>query len=171
MVVARTFSSGRDTINSEAGGSVRLRKPLKWVGLVIGAFVAAIAAAQAVQPELPILETDPGHTIQATLAPSSSLGPVLDRACGECHSNATSARWYTRVTPFSFMIASGAKKGRTAVNFSEWTAYSPDQQRALLLASCADATAGTMPMPAYLRFRPDARLSARDVEIICGAAR
>jgi hypothetical protein len=30
---------------------------------------------------------------------------------------------------------------------------------------------GKMPMPVYLRFRPDAKLSARDVEIICGASR
>jgi hypothetical protein len=82
-----------------------------------------------------------------------------------------SARWYTRVVPFSFIIARAGKDGRKAVNFSEWSAYAPEQQRAFLTASCNDARSGTMPVPAYLRFRPDAKLSARDVAIICDASR
>ena len=145
-------------------------KPLKWAGVVFGILVAVFAAAQLVRPERANLKTDPSHAIQANIATSSALGPVLDRACGECHSNTTSSRWYTQVTPFSFLIARGASEGRKAVNFSEWTAYSPEQQRAFLVASCTDATTGRMPMAAYLRFRPDAKLSPRDVEIICGAS-
>ena len=143
-------------------------RPLKWAGV---ALVAALAASQLIQPEPAHLKTDPTHTIQAMLATSNSLGPLLDRARGECHSNTMSSLWYTRVTPFSFLIARAASEGRKAVNFSEWTAYSPDQQRALLVASCTDATTGSMPVPLYLRFRPDAKLSARDVETICGASR
>jgi hypothetical protein len=64
-----------------------------------------------------------------------------------------------------------ARHGRKAVDFSEWTGYTPDQQRAFLVASCADATAGTMPMESYLRFRPEARLSREDVAMICSASR
>lgn len=50
-------------------------------------------------------------------------------------------------------------------------AYSPEQRRAFLVASCADAKNGRMPMSAYLRLRPDAKLSPQDVETICGASR
>ena len=142
-------------------------KPLKWAVVVLA---AVFAAAQLVRPERENLKTDPSHTIQASFAASSTLGPVLDRACGECHSNTMSSRWYTRVTPFSFLIERGAREGRKVVNFSEWTAYAPEQQRAFLVASCTDATTGRMPMPAYLLFRPDAKLSTRDVETICGAS-
>ena len=49
--------------------------------------------------------------------------------------------------------------------------YSSEQQRALLIASCSDVSFGKMPMKAYLRFRPDAKLSTQDVETICCAAR
>ena len=145
-------------------------KPLKWAGVVLGALVAAFAGAQLVRPERANLETDPSHTIQASLA-SSRVGPLVDRACGECHSNTMSSRWYTKVAPFSLVMARGAREGRSAVNFSEWTAYSTEQQRALLVASCEDARAGRMPMSAYLRFRPGAKLSPGDVETICGASR
>jgi heme-binding protein len=148
---------------------VKAVKTLKGVGVVFGLLVAGFASAQLVRPERANLKTDPGHTIQANFA-SSDVGPVLDRSCGECHSNATSSRWYTKVSPFSVLIARGARQGRMAVNFSEWTAYSPEQQRAFLVASCLDARSAKMPMRAYLRFRPDAALSSRDVDTICGAS-
>jgi hypothetical protein len=145
-------------------------KALKRAGIVIGILVAASAGAQLVRPASTDLPTDPDHAIQATLAAATGLGPVLQRACGDCHSNTLSPAWYTRVTPVSFVMARAALEGRKAVNFAEWSAYSPPQQRALLMASCTAATAGTMPVGAYLRLRPDARLSAGDVAIICGAS-
>jgi hypothetical protein len=60
-------------------------------------------------------------------------------------------------------------KGRSTVNFSEWAAYPPELQRSLLAASCRDASEGTMP-GVYALLRPETRLSAHDVEIICDAA-
>lgn len=149
---------------------MKIARPLKWSGIVLAVLVAVFASAQMVRPQQTTGETDPSHAIQASLASSNGLGPVLARSCGDCHSNSMASRWYTRVAPFSFVIARGARLGRTAVNFSEWTTYSPERQRALLAASCADATAGRMPMPAYLRLRPDAKLSAHDVQVICGAS-
>jgi len=138
--------------------------------------VAAVAAAPTIVAAQPV-RTDSGgrvadssHSIQAQPGTPSALAAVLTRACGDCHSNTMVSRWYTRVPPFSSIMSRGATEGRKAVNFSEWTGYSPEQQRALLVASCKDATAGKMPVPAYLRFRGDARLSAADVATICSAA-
>jgi hypothetical protein len=67
-------------------------------------------------------------------------------------------------------MARGVAEGRRAVNFSEWAAYPPEQQRSLLAASCRDASNGKMP-GLWTLFRPEARLSTRDVETICAAAR
>lgn len=144
---------------------------LKRIGIGLAATVVVFGVAQLVRPAHAALNTDPSHTIQATLDASSPLGPILDRACGECHTNAMTSRWYTQVAPFSYVMALAAKDGRKAINFAEWTSYAPEQRRAFLAASCADATKGTMPVPAYLRFRPDARLSADDITIICTASR
>lgn len=155
----------------EASGPVKTPRYLKWAGVVLGVPIAVLASAQLARPEHVNLATDPTRTIQATLSGSSSLGPVLDRACGECHSNTMSSRWYTKAPLLSLLIERGAVEGRKAVNFAEWTTYSTEQQRAFLVASCHDARSGTMPLAVYLRFRPDAKLSARDVEIICEAAR
>ena len=146
-------------------------KPLKWAVAILGALVITTAAAQTVQSTNATTIADSSHTIRAQFAASNGLGPILDRACGDCHSNTMSSGWYTRVPPFSTVMARGASKGRQAVNFAEWSTYSPEQQRAFLVASCSDVKRGKMPMSAYLRFRPDAKLSAQDVETICGASR
>lgn len=127
------------------------------------------ASAQFVRPDRANPPTDPRRTIQAHVT-VSGLGPVLDRACRDCHSNGTVWRWYTQIAPVSWLMAYGVRKGREAVNFSEWAAYPPDVQRTLLSASCQDVSAGKMPGP-YALLRPEARLAAEDIETICAAAR
>ena len=147
-----------------------MSRTVKRAGIVVAGLVALIAAAGisgAPGTKLPI---DSTHTIQAQPGTSSALAAVLDRSCGDCHSNTMVSRWYTRVPPFSTVLAHGAKGGRRALNFSEWITYPPPQQKALLLASCKDVTTGRMPGNAYLAFRRDARLSDEDVATICSAA-
>lgn len=133
-------------------------------------FVGVFAAAQLVRPERANPATDASRTIEAHMGATSGLVAVLERACTECHSNATVWPWYTRIAPVSWLLAHGVTEARTAVNFSEWGTYPPDQRRMLLAASCDDAAAGKMP-GVYAVLRSEARLSAQDVETICAAAR
>src|SRR5512144_989118 len=102
-------------------------------------FVVVFAAAQLVRPERKNPATDASRTIQAHWGTASGLVAVLDRACSDCHSNGTVWPWYTQIAPVSWLMAYGVTAGRKAVNFSEWAAYPPEQQRALLVASCRDA--------------------------------
>jgi len=148
-----------------------MRRTVKRAGIVGAGLVAVIAAAGIVGPQSTSLPVDSTHTIQAQPGTSSALSAVLDRSCGDCHSNTIVSRWYTRVPPFSTVLARGAMEGRKVLNFSEWISYSPTQQKALLVASCSDVTTGKMPGRAYLTFRRDAQLSSDDVAAICSAAR
>jgi hypothetical protein len=59
--------------------------------------VIAFAAAQVVRPERANPVTDPTRTIQAHPGTASGLGAVLDRACGDCHSNSAEERVAARV--------------------------------------------------------------------------
>jgi hypothetical protein len=143
----------------------------KYAAIALAVFVIALAAAQFYQPDRTNPAIVPAQTIEAHLGKGNALVAVLDRACRDCHSNET--RWpsYTRVSPVSWLMAYGAKKGRSAVNFSEWGAYSRDEQHALLAASCEDASKGKMPDALYATLQPEARLSPQDIEAICSAAR
>jgi len=131
--------------------------------------VVVFAAAQLVRPSHANPPTDTTRTIQAH--ETTALATVLDRSCGDCHSNATVwSSWYTQIAPLSWLMAHEVAAGRQAVNFSEWAAYTPDQQRMLLSVSCDDAKSGKMPGP-YPFFKPETRLSAEDIQTICAAAR
>lgn len=132
--------------------------------------VVVIAAAQLIRPERTNPPTDPNRTIQAHIKGANGLVSVLDRACGDCHSNDTRWPWYAQIAPASWLMAYGVASGRKAVNFSDWASYQPEQQRALLSASCNDASTGTMP-GVYTLLRPETRLSTSDIEMICAAAR
>lgn len=149
-----------------------MSRRLKKVGLaVVVVFVVVLAAAQLVRPERTNPTIDFANTLQAHTATSSGLVAVVDRSCGDCHSNATVWARYTNVAPLSWIITRGVTEGRKVLNFSEWAAYPPQKQQELLAASCRDASNGTMPMSIYLRIRPEARLSAEDIETICAASR
>jgi Haem-binding domain len=144
-----------------------MSKRLKQAAVVL---VVVFAAAQLVRPGRVNPPTDVSRTIQAHGETASGLGAVLDRSCGDCHSNATVWPWYTQIAPVSWLMAYGVSKGRKAVNFSEWAAYEPEQQRVLLIESCQDVSQGRMPGP-YTLLHPEMRLSTQDIETICAAAR
>lgn len=149
-----------------------MSRRLKQVGLaVVVVLVVAVVAALLVHPARTNPAIDATRTLQAQVGATSALVVVVDRSCGDCHSNGTVWSRYPDGGPISWVVARGVTEGRRALNFSEWAAYSPDARRALLAASCRDATAGTMPMSAYLRLRPEARLSPQDIETICTASR
>ena len=131
-------------------------------------FIVLFAAAQLVRPQIANAPVDPSRTIQAQV--SGELGAILDRSCGDCHSNRTEWPPITQLAPLSWLYAYAVAEGRKAVNFSEWTSYPPARQRQLLEESCRDVTAGKMP-GVWATLHPEARLSPRDVETICAAFR
>lgn len=126
-------------------------------------------AAQVIRPDHTNPSIDPGRTIGAQQGASAAVA-VIERACSDCHSNGTVWPWYTQVAPVSWLMVYGVRKGRKVVNFSEWAAYPPEVQQALLAASCRDVSTGKMPGP-YTLLHPEMRLSGEDVETICAAAR
>jgi Haem-binding domain len=132
-------------------------------------FIVVFAVAQFVRPVRANPAIDAGRTIQAHPGMSSELGAILDRSCRDCHSNATVWPRYAEIAPLSWLMSYAVTKGRSAVNFSEWASYSPDQQRLLLSVSCDDVRSGKMPS-IYTILQPDTRLSKQDIETICAAA-
>lgn len=142
-----------------------MRRRFKQVAI---AFVVVFAAAQLVRPGRANPPTDPHRTIQAQPATAPGLVAVLDRSCGDCHSNNTVWPWYTEIAPLSWLMTYAVNEGRKAVNFSDWTAYTAEQQQTLLAQSCRDVTQGTMP-GAYIWVRPATKLSPQDVQVVCAA--
>ena len=145
-----------------------MSKRLKQAAVVL---VIAFAAAQLYSPDRTNPPTDQSRTLAAHVGAPAGLAAVVNRSCGDCHSNATTWPWYAKIAPLSWAMSYGVNAGRKAVNFSEWAGYSAEQQRALLAKSCSAASHGTMPDGVWTTLHPDARLSTQDVATICEASR
>jgi heme-binding protein len=87
---------------------------------------------------------------------------ILRRACYDCHSNATVWPWYSRVAPFSWLVARDVREGRREVNFSTWNRLTASQQVKKLKESWKEVADGDMPPWFYVSAHHDARLSAED---------
>ncbi len=144
---------------------------LKQAAVVVGVLGVVFAAAQLVRPDRTNPAIDHSRTIEAHGETPRELAAVLDRACNDCHSNRT--RWpaYAQIAPLSWVMARAVTEGRHAVNFSEWSSYSPEQQRTLLDVSCQDASTGQMPGRPWTMLHPEAKLLPHDIEVICAASR
>ncbi|HXF63969.1 MAG TPA: heme-binding domain-containing protein [Caldilineaceae bacterium] len=78
-------------------------------------------------------------------------------ACYDCHSNQTVWPWYSRIAPMSWVIEQDVRKGREALNFSEWT---PEEQAKVDTEEMVELVSkGQMPLPYYNILHPGARLS------------
>ena len=132
-------------------------------------FVSLFVLAQLIRPGRANSPIDPAHALKPDAATPAAVVSIIDRSCGDCHSNRAPGGWHTQVAPVSWLMASTVTKGRAVANFSEWSAYSREQQRSILEASCSDARAGTMP-GIYAQVRPETRLSPADIDAICRAA-
>lgn len=132
--------------------------------------VVIFAAAQLIRPQRVNPSIDPRRTFQAHMRTANELVAIVDRACRDCHSNATVWPRYSQVAPVSWLMAASVAEGRKALNFSEWGSYSPEQQQELLAMMCRDVSTGKMPGGLWTQLHPEARLSAKDIEMICAAA-
>jgi hypothetical protein len=133
--------------------------------LVVAAFVAERP------PDPPVVA---GRTLQANVAVPEHVEEMLRRACFDCHSSETRWPWYASVPPVSYLIHRDVDRGRTALNFSEWSTgvgRTPGRGAGTLSAICAAVELHKMPKPPYPYLHPEARLSAADVQSLCAWTR
>lgn len=88
------------------------------------------------------------------------------RACGDCHSNETKWPLYSRIAPVSWLVFRDVQEGRGHLNVSEWNRPQKDAHEA-----AEELQKDAMPLPIYLPFHPEARLSAAEkAELVAGLA-
>lgn len=124
------------------------------------ALVAALALAQLV----PVQRTNP--PVSGEVSAPQEVKTILRKACYDCHSHETVWPWYSHVAPVSWLVASDVEEGRKHLNFSVWDTY-PDKRRARKLEEVADEVGeGEMPLWFYVPLHPDAKLDAREREVL-----
>ncbi len=127
-----------------------MKRFIRWTAFVL---IAAFGLIQFV----PAARTNP--PVEAEISAPPEVRAILRASCYDCHSNETVWPWYSRVAPFSWLLASHVREGREELNFSAWANYPPERRAEKLGEIGEEVDMGKMPMPQYLWAHPRARLS------------
>jgi hypothetical protein len=114
----------------------------------------------------PKTSTTTGTHIAEVINPQ--VGAILDRSCQDCHSSRTTWPWYSRVAPVSWIVSKHVWAGREILDFSDWANQPHSADERMLI--CDAVSDGRMPLPEYTLIHRNAKLSKRDVELICNWA-
>ena len=93
------------------------------------------------------------------------VSAILNRSCQDCHSGRTTWPWYSHVAPVSWIVSKHVSEGREMLDFSEWANQPPSADERMLI--CDAVSDGRMPLPEYTVIHRSAKLSKRDVDLIC----
>jgi len=137
------------------------------LGFTCGALVAASIALSAIHPwgdlrsgvgsNSPLLQ---GSNV------TEDVRRVLEKKCGDCHSERTHYPAYTRLAPVSWMIEHDIHEGRGVLNLSRWQEYTADNRVDLLTRIASESRSGEMPLKQYLFLHPDNRLTTQEQQQI-----
>ncbi len=113
---------------------------------------------------VPVDTTNPPVT--AEIPAPADVKEILQRSCYDCHSHETRWPWYSRIAPFSWLVAHDVEEGREHLNFSEWDRLGSEDQEEAMEEVWEEVEEGEMPLWFYLPLHPEARLSKEDREIL-----
>jgi hypothetical protein len=142
----------------------RLRKVLKWLGLGL---ICLLVIAQFYRPAKTNPTLQQSMTIDAHTQMSPEVDAILDRSCHDCHSNRTRWPWYSHVAPVSWFVIDHVNHGRSHLNLSEWGRYDNNEAANQLRNMCREVKAGVMPLNSYLLVHRNAKLSEKDINVLC----
>ncbi|HWQ04566.1 MAG TPA: heme-binding domain-containing protein [Longilinea sp.] len=131
---------------------------VKWIGILIGAFLLAQLIPYGRSHINPPVVAEPKWQDAAT-------ADLVRRACYDCHSNETTWPWYSNVAPFSWLIQHDVDEGRQRLNFSEWGV-----SRAERVDRIGNAIQeGEMPPIQFTLIHPEGRLTEQEkAQLISG---
>lgn len=110
--------------------------------------------------------TNPQYEFFTVASVPENVQSIFRTSCYDCHSNHTAYPWYSKIAPFSWMLANHIKEGREHLNFSEWGNYSKKDKIELIEECFEEIEEGNMPLKSYLLIHTDAKLSADEKELI-----
>ena len=137
---------------------------MRWL-LVVMACLFVVAQFSRPARTNPVV--DQSLALQSHVQVSPQVAAIIDRSCGDCHSNKTRWPWYSNVAPVSWFVIDHVNQGRRHLNFSEWGRYNQRDAEGLLRNICKEVKSGDMPLSSYTPLHPGSKPSAEDVKMLC----
>lgn len=87
---------------------------------------------------------------------------VLERACYNCHSNATEYPWYAQVQPAGWWLQHHVNEGKEELNFSTAASYPPAKLKHKMEEVVEQMKSGGMPLKSYTWLHPESQLTTAE---------
>lgn len=121
-----------------------------------------LVAIQFIRPA----KTNPVTDEALALKAPKEVDAILKASCYDCHSHETKWPAYSEIAPISWSVIAHVNDGRKALNFSQWQAIDPELKIKRLKRAIKTVNNGMMPLPNYLMFHEEAKLSNEDKKTI-----
>ena len=103
------------------------------------------------------VDASPGQLLGEAQIPEP-VRQLLERKCGNCHSETVEWPFYACVAPVSWLVERDVVQARAHMNLSRWGAYSSEEKMDLLSRIAAKARSGEMPPARYTTIHRDSKL-------------
>ncbi|MFA5327603.1 MAG: heme-binding domain-containing protein [Prolixibacteraceae bacterium] len=137
----------------------------KWLWGV-SALMVVFLAIQLVHPDWKKIVKPETMQKSAEIHAPENVKSILKNSCFACHSNETQLSWFDKITPANFLVASHIKKGKAALNFSDWDKLTPPQQKGELYYSLNKILEKEMPLASYAMIHTEAKLTKENIDIL-----
>ncbi|MBS0632132.1 MAG: heme-binding domain-containing protein [Verrucomicrobia bacterium] len=135
--------------------------------LSAGVLAVAFIAIQFIHPAPNVAPPGPQPNDLATLhAAPPAVRTILAKACYDCHSDTTRYPWYASVQPVAWWLDHHISEGKSALNFSQFGAYSEKRAARKLEEILDELHERGMPLRSYTLIHRDAQLSDAEVKTL-----
>jgi hypothetical protein len=123
-------------------------------------FVVAIVVFIVLQAVRPAIPTPPAT---AELQTPPQVHRILEQDCYSCHSDQRRLAWFDQIVPAYWLVRHDILTARRHLNFSTLGSKPPAAQKATLYEAVNMIQLGAMPLPAFVRLHPDAKVTPDDL--------
>src|SRR5277367_4159740 len=127
---------------------------------IVALLIVGFLGLQFIRPAL----TNPPVT--AELQVPAEVKQILKTSCYNCHSNETQLSWFDKPVPAYWLVVRDINEARKHVNFSELGQRPLAQQQATLFDAVGQIALGAMPLPAYRRLHPEAKITPEQLSVL-----
>ena len=134
----------------------------RWMWITL----AVVGGAQLIRPSRTSEPIDPTSDLLTLTKPAPGVERLIRTTCYDCHSGQPRYPWYMSITPVNWWLQHHIDEAREEGDLSRWTEMS-EKHRAHFVDEAAElVNEGEMPLPSYTWMHGNARLDARQRELL-----
>ena len=130
---------------------------MKILGGLFVAGVVTFALMQLVRPGIP------SKPATAEIEAPPDVKRILEKDCYSCHSDQRRLSWFDQIVPGYWLVRYDILTAREHLDFSTLGARPPDAQKATLYEAVNMIQLGAMPLPAFVKLHPEAKVTPEDL--------